>query len=126
MAFGTTYVKNNLLISQGTEISYTDEKLDFLWKCRNYVHIITKLSALENLLTDGFLKSFQELNQIQISVDIRKRKLYFQINYSLTSGVKYMNHFREINQIFYNSCGNYVHIITKLSALENLMMREGE
>ena len=78
--------------------------------------------ALENLLTDGFLKNFQELNQIQISVDILKRKLNFQINYRLTSGVKYMDHFREINLIFNNSCGNYVHIIAKLSALENLLI----
>ena len=69
--------------------------------------------TLENSLTDGILEIFQKQNIMCISVDMGKQELNFQINHSLTSGVKYMNNFRRIKPIFNKHCGILTYMTVK-------------
>ena len=79
--------------------------------CGDYVNISVNQNAFKNTLIDVFLKMFQVLNQVWISVDLGKKELNFQIKYNLSSGVKYLNYFGIIRPTFSNSCGNYVKYI---------------
>ena len=97
------------------------QKLEYFKTVPVSVQILTQANVTYKVFTNVLLKKSNSLNQAQISVDMGKRELNFQINYNLSSGVNYIDYFGKIRPIFNNLCGGYVHILVKQNGIENLL-----
>ena len=97
------------------------QKLEYFKTVPASVQILTQANVTYKVFTNVLLKKSNSLNQAQISVDMGKRELNFQINYNLSSGVNYIDYFGKIRPIFNNLCGGYVHILVKQNGIENLL-----
>ena len=69
------------------------QKLEYFKTVPASVQILTQANVTYKVFTNVLLKKFNSLNQAQISVDMGKRELNFQINYNMSSGVKYIDNF---------------------------------